>query len=181
MKLFKNLFIGLVLGTATLPTLISPAVASGDLAVFTTRKDYYINAYDSTGNVRAQRRGNTTNVNASDEIFRLLDLNGGSLKSGDKLCIKTRKGYYINAYDSTGNVRAQRTGNCSDVNASDEIFTIYKVDGSGRIRSGDKVYLKTRKGYYINAYDSTGDVRAQRTGNTTNVNASDEIFTIYFR
>ncbi len=93
---------------------------------------------------------------------------------------KTRKGYYINAYDSTGNVRAQATGNCSNVNVSDEIFTIYKVNGSGRIRNGDKVYLRTRKGYYINAYDSTGNVRAQKTGNIYDINASDEIFTIYF-
>ncbi|MDJ0717186.1 MAG: hypothetical protein QNJ54_23710 [Prochloraceae cyanobacterium] len=146
-----------------------------------TRSGYYLNAYDSIGNVTAIPKGNTIRLEASDEIFRLVDLNGGVLKDGDRICIKTRRGYYLNAYDSTGNVTAIPRGNCSDINRSDEIFRIVKVNGSGTISSGDRICIKTRRGYYLNAYDSKGNVTAIPRGNCSDINRSDEIFRIYFK
>jgi|GEM_PF-6248346 len=162
------------------PEVIVKRGEASNLVFFKTRREHFINAHDSAGNVSAQPTGNTVDVDVSDEIFRLIDINGGSLNNGDQICLKTRREHFINAHDSAGNVSAQPTGNCTDINVSDEAFTIYKVNGSGTINSGDKVYLKTRRDHFVNAYDSIGNVSAQPTGNTTDVNLSDEIFTIHY-
>ena len=178
MKLFKSILAGLVLGAATFPTLISPAAASGDLVMLKTRAGYSLNSHGSTGNVSAIPKPNYDPA-VSDEIFRLFDLNGGSLRSGDKVYLKTRAGYFFNSRGSTGNVSAIPHINM-DPNVSDEILTIYKVNGSGTIERGDKVYLKTRAGYFFNSHGSTGNVSAIRNANL-NPKVSDEIFSIYFR
>ena len=89
-----------------------------------TRRGTYFNAYDSTGPVSAGHPQAHPDPLVSDEIFTLIDRNGWQLESGDRVVIRTRRGTYFNAWDSSGNVSASRLAYHPDSTVSDEIFTI---------------------------------------------------------
>lgn len=148
--------------------------------IFQTRKNYYINCYDSKGACQAQPTFSNDPA-VSDEIFSLVDLNGGALMNGDKIMLKMRTGYYVNSYDSGGSIQAQPTYS-DDPAVSDEIFSIYKVSGSSggnQIKAGDKIMIKTRRNYAFNCYDSQGACKAIPNSNN-DYRVSDEVFTIKF-
>lgn len=148
--------------------------------IFQTRIGYYLNCYDSKGKCQAQPTY-SDNPSVSDEIFRLVDLNGGSLVHGDKIMLKTRAGYYINSYDSAGSIQAQPTYS-DNPSLSDEIFRVFKMSGSSagnEIKNGDKIMIKTRRNYAFNCEGSVGKCQAIKNAND-NYRVSDEIFTINF-
>jgi hypothetical protein len=123
----------------------------------------------------------SNNPDISDEIFTLIDLNGGALMHGEKIMLKMRTGYYVNSYDSGGVIQAQPTYSDNPV-VSDEIFTILKVSGSSggnQIKAGDKIMIKTRRNYAFNCYDSKGACQAIPSF-SEDYRISDEVFTINF-
>ncbi len=94
------------------------------------------------------------------ETFRLIDLNGGSLTSGDVVNLASDKGTYVVAENGGGG-----TLNVDRPNAGPwEEITILKANGSGKIHSGDIVLLRTKNGQFIVAEDGGGGrVNANRT------------------
>jgi hypothetical protein len=94
------------------------------------------------------------------ETFRLIDLNGGSLTSGDVVNLASDQGTYVTAEDGGGG-----TLNVNRPNAGPwEEITILKANGSGEIHSGDIVVLRTKNGQFIVAEDGGGGrVNANRT------------------
>ena len=178
MKKFTLLIsINLLLGLISIPIV---AASQTTRVIFSTRSGYYLNCYDSQGACQAKPTY-SNNPAISDEIFTLVDLNGGYLMNGDKIMLKMRTGYYVNSYDSAGVIQAQPTYS-DDPNVSDEIFTVYKVRGSSggnKIKSGDKIMIKTRRNYAFNCYDSRGACKAIPTF-SDDYRISDEVFTIRF-
>jgi hypothetical protein len=105
------------------------------------------------------------------------------LESGDLVVIRTRRGYYFNAWDSSGDVGASVLAYPPDLNManiSDEIFTLIKVGGSAgnTIQNEDRIVIRTPYGYYFNADGSRGKVSASRLAYYPDPTFSDEIFTI---
>lgn len=157
-----------------------PEPPSNPQVIIQTRRLYSLNCFDSVGKVSAVDHAHP-DPGISDEIFTFSKYDGsvGPIGHGDRIVIKTRRGYYFNSYDSAGPVSGV-PGFSADPNASDEIFTIARVNGQpGALRSGDAVYFITRRGYYLNAFDSIGDVKAIN-GYSDNPAISDEIFRLQF-
>jgi hypothetical protein len=181
MNLLKSGLIACLALVSSINTFGMQALAeTTSLVMFKTRAGYYVNSYDSRGALKAIPEANF-DPNVSDEIFRLKDLNGGSLKNGDLIMLKTRAGYYVNSYDSRGALKAIPEANF-DPNVSDEIFRLKKIDGSSgsTIRNGDKILIQTRRGYFFNCVGSIGKCQAIENANY-DPKVSDEIFTIRFR
>ena len=165
-------------------TLYSPRITSTPLQYhliyLTTRTSKYINCYDSRGILSAQDNF-CSNQQISYEIFWISQYTGDSeIHHGDKIIIMTRSWYPINCYNSRGEIRAH-DNLCLNPEISDEIFTIYKLNGNnGEIISNeDKIYFQTRYGYYFNCYDSRGKLSAQ-SNFCLEPSISDELFTIHF-
>lgn len=151
-------------------------INSGDRILLKTRRDYYLNSYDSTGAVSAIN-SHSDNEHISDEIFTIERLSGsGAIHDGDQVLIRTRRNYYFNAYDSRGGVTAIPSAN-RDPSISDEIFTIHRLNGPGVVTGSDVVFFTTRAGYYLNSYDSVGGVSAVPNMNRV-WGVSDELFSI---
>lgn len=144
----------------------------------------YTTAFQSSGGyfmVAEDGGGNVLNCDRTAigpwETFTLIDLNGGSLESGDLVNIQSVGGYFVVAEGGGGDVvNCDRT-----VAQSWETFLIEKVGGSGVIGWGDPVSLQASNGWsggggnYVVAEDGGGSV--------VNANRSAvgpwETFTIY--
>jgi len=129
---------------------IDPAVG------FRTQNGHYIVAESGGGErVYANRTGQ-----GAWETFTLVDLNGGSLVSGDRVRLQAYNGYYLVA-ELGGNdtVNANRL-----VPGAWEEFRIIKTSGSGPIVNGNSVALQTINNYYVVAEGGGGGVvNANRT------------------
>jgi len=94
------------------------------------------------------------------ETFRLVDLNGGSLTSGDVVNLASDQGTYVVAENGGGGTLSVNRPNAGTW----EEITVLKVNGSGAINSGDVVVLRTKNGQFIVAEDGGGGrVNANRT------------------
>jgi len=94
------------------------------------------------------------------ETFRLIDLNGGSLTSGDVVNLASDQGTYVTAEDGGGGTLSVNRPNAGPW----EEITVLKVNGNGAINSGDVVVLRTKNGQFIVAEDGGGGrVNANRT------------------
>jgi hypothetical protein len=77
------------------------------------------------------------------ETFTVIDLNGGSLESGDLINIQSIGGYYVVAEGGGGDVvNANRTAA-----QAWETFRIEKLNGGGTIGSGDPISLQAYNGW----------------------------------
>lgn len=107
--------------------------------------------------------GSTVNANrdiaSTWETFSLIDLNAGSLNSGDFVNIVTQNGRYMVAEGGGGGVvNANRTAA-----GPWEKFRVLKVNGSGIIGSGDTIALSASNGQYVVAEGGGGaNVNANR-------------------
>lgn len=94
------------------------------------------------------------------ETFTLVDMNGGSLMSGDPIRLQAHNGYYVVAElggGDTVNANRQTPG-------AWEEFRIIRTAGPGVIVSGNQVALQTINNYYVVAELGGGDVvNANRT------------------
>lgn len=92
--------------------------------------------------------------------FKIIDVNGGSLMSGDTVHIQTNKNYYLMAFGGGGGDVAT-----SAWAMSWETFTIIKVGGSGAISGGNSVALLGPNGahYVVAEGGGGGTVNCNRT------------------
>lgn len=117
---------------------------------------YYVVAENGGGDVV---NANRTAI-GSWEKFTLIDLNGGSLESGDLVNLQSVGGYYVVAESGGDDVV-----NCNRTTPlSWETFRIAKVSGAGTIHSGDAISLQASNGWsgaggnYVVAEDGGGSV-----------------------
>jgi hypothetical protein len=97
------------------------------------------------------------------ESFTLIDQNGGTLVSGDKISLLAWNGQYYLKPATAGNHQLQATS--TQMTAAEQ-FTIIRVAGAGSITNGDSVALKANNGQYVcaeNGGGGTGIVNANRT------------------
>lgn len=94
------------------------------------------------------------------ESFTLIDLNSGSLESGDYVFVQTNSFYYFNA-DYCGGFALSAVATYP---SSFQTFRIWKVGGSGTIGNGESVAFETYCGYFVVAEGGGGGVvNADRT------------------
>ncbi|HXI57330.1 MAG TPA: glycoside hydrolase family 16 protein [Polyangia bacterium] len=86
------------------------------------------------------------------ETFALVDINGGSLDSGDRVFIRAGNGQYLQAANGGGSTLSAG-GN--DTQAW-ETFTLIKQSGGGSIKTGDVVGLQTVSGGWVSAENGGG-------------------------
>lgn len=94
----------------------------------------------------------------SNEGFEMTDLNGGDLRSGDTINLKTNLGQYVVAeYGGGDAVNANRP-----VAAQWEGLKIVEIGGDGIIQDGDRVAFQTYDGHYLIADNGGGgDINAR--------------------
>lgn len=93
------------------------------------------------------------------ESFTLVDLNGGALRDGDFVQLRSADGHYLCAEGGGGGeLVADRTNG-----GAWETFRIERLDGAADISSGDRVAFRASSGHYLVAELGGGDVaRANR-------------------
>lgn len=150
---------------ASTPTLDAGTVTSdagglttGSLVRFrTVLKGAYLMATYG-GGARVDARSVTA---GAWETFRVVDLNGGDMVSGDSVQLVASSGQYVTALNGGGGVlTADRTS------ASGwETFILRRIAGAGVVQSGDEISLCTvLTGQYVSAAEGGGgDVTADRT------------------
>jgi hypothetical protein len=150
-------------------------IISGTKVQIKTQVDRFWSCENSKGRVQVVEKA-SDNVGTSDEIFNIVGVGGGVLRSGDKVLFRTRVGYYLGCNGSSGVMQAvlRKGGNTTQ----DETFIIIKVGGNGNIQPGDKFHLKTQAegNFYLNSIKSTGPVSAVEM--KKNDPGRDETFTL---
>jgi beta-glucanase (GH16 family) len=95
------------------------------------------------------------------ETFKIVDLNGGKLESGDAVALETERGSLVSAQNGGG---GDVTATATSIQAW-ETLRIQKADaGTGPIESGSVVGFQTIAGNYLRAVDGGGgEVNAEAT------------------
>src|SRR5579859_5930263 len=86
------------------------------------------------------------------ETFTLVDINGGSLQSGDSVFVRAGNGQYFQAANGGGSTLDAASNNTLGW----ETFTIVKQGGSSAIASGDVVGLQDSTGTWVSAANGGG-------------------------
>ncbi|QDZ18580.1 hypothetical protein A3770_02p10980 [Chloropicon primus] len=110
------------------------------------------------------------------ETFTMFDLNGGALNSDDdvNLALVSASGCYWQAENGgNGDIVTSK-----DYDAPYEIFRIVRQGGDGEIKNGDKVYLKTNKGYFVMAHGHGGGQVTASREEVTEEHDEEEQFTL---
>ena len=101
-----------------------------------------------------------SSINPLTTQFKIIDINGGSLMSGDTVHIQTNRNYYLMAFNGGG----------GDVATSGwamalETFRIIKVGGTGQISNGNSIALLGPNGihYLVAENGGGGTVNCNRT------------------
>jgi hypothetical protein len=93
-----------------------------------------------------------SSIDSLTSQFKIIDVNGGSLNSGDTVHIQTNRNYYLMAFGGGGGDVAT-----SGWAMSWETFTIVKVGGTGQISGGNSVALLGSTGaHYVVAEGGGG-------------------------
>ena len=127
------------------------------LSVTTTDYTSTFKAYDNAHYLSA-RYGGGSDVNAepttigNNERFSMVDVNGGTLMSGDYVYLMVANGKYVSATNGGGSTVVAQF----DTPLTWERFTIQKMNGTGQIFTGDKVALQVLNGQYISAVNGGG-------------------------
>ncbi len=107
---------------------------------------------DNCGGSTVSARGTTV---GNCETLRLVDLNGGTLQSGDSITLRVyATNWYFTAQNGGG---AAMLANSLSGGAF-ETFVLSKTTGSGTISNGDTVSLRASNGNYCSAELGGGDV-----------------------
>ncbi|HYK01828.1 MAG TPA: hypothetical protein VE974_08730 [Thermoanaerobaculia bacterium] len=144
---------------AVYKTLSRDWVNTGRPALSVATVDYTstFKAYDNAHYLSA-RNGGGSDVNAepttigNNERFSMLDVNGGTLMTGDYVYLQVANGNYVGATNGGGST-VVATANTP---ITWERFTIQKMNGTGQIFTGDKVALKVLNNQYISAVNGGG-------------------------
>lgn len=126
------------------------------IALRTTSKGLYLVAENGGNGIINANRASV----GPWEIFRLIDLNGGTLNSGDSINLISDQGAFVVAENGGGNAL---NANRSSAGPWEKI-SIIKLNGTGVINNGDTVALRSSTGHYVVAEDGGGGrVNANRT------------------
>lgn len=87
------------------------------------------------------------------ETFSLIDVNGGSLASGDSVQIRTGGGQFFRAVNGALDATATTAG-------TSETFRIVRRTGTGTITSGTEIALVAQSGQYVTATNGGGSTVA---------------------
>jgi hypothetical protein len=100
------------------------------------------------------------NIDSLTSQFKIIDVNGGQLMSGDAVHIQTNRNYFLMAFNGGGGDVAT-----SGWAMSWETFTILKVGGTGAISGGDSIALLGSNGihYLVAEGGGGGTVNCNRT------------------
>jgi len=90
------------------------------------------------------------------ETFSLIDVNGGSLVSGDSVYVKAGNGQYFQALNGGGSSLNAGSNNTQGW----ETFKLVKQSGTGTINTGDVVGLQASTGSWVSAENGGGNVFA---------------------
>lgn len=94
--------------------------------------------------------------------FKIQDVNGGTLYSGDQVHIQTNRNYFMTAVN--GGCTSCGVNATSSWTMSYQTWTIIRIAGFGPINPGDQVAFQSANGYYMSAELGGGsDVNANRT------------------
>lgn len=130
-----------------LPVSTTPVTIAG-VTLRTTLQSRYVGAQNNGGGAV-----NATATAAQGwETFSFVDLNGGTLESGDSVRIRAGGGQYFQALNGGGsslNAAATSAG-------TSETFRIVKKSGSGTIQTNDVVGLQAATGTWISAQNGGG-------------------------
>ncbi len=99
-------------------------------------------------------------INSLTSQFKIIDVNGGSLMSGDTVHIQTNRNYYLMAFNGGGGDVAT-----SAWTMTYETFRIIKVGGTGQISNGNSIALLGPNGthYLVAENGGGGTVNCNRT------------------
>jgi hypothetical protein len=88
-------------------------------------------------------------------IFKIIDINGGVLMSGDAVHIQTNRNFFLMAYNGGGSGVTANSGWAMQW----ETFTIQNVNGSVGIGAGDQISLRSSNGnHYLVAEGGGGGI-----------------------
>jgi len=136
--------------TSSTPVSEAAAVAgSYSITLKTLTLGKYLVAENGGGGVVNANR----DAAAGWETFTLIDLNGGTLQSGDSITLQASNGQYLCAENGgSGAINANRA------TAQDwETFILRRIAGTGTVSTGDQVSLQTKtKGLYVCAVNGGG-------------------------
>jgi len=124
---------------------------------FRTDNGRYLNVPNGGG---GDFNATTTFISPLTSQFKIIDVNGGSLMSGDTVHIQTSKNYYLMAFGGGGGDVAT-----SAWAQAFETFRIIKVGGTGQIGNGSSVALLGPNGihYLVAENGGGGTVNCNRT------------------
>ncbi|HVS00758.1 MAG TPA: hypothetical protein VMW27_29325 [Thermoanaerobaculia bacterium] len=88
--------------------------------------------------------------------FTITDLNGGALRSGERVTLQSHSGFYLST-DGTGKVTAK-----SAEAGPAETFVLWKIGGTGTIQGSDDIALQAGSGRYV-IVEGSGQLRAAGT------------------
>jgi hypothetical protein len=127
------------------------------LSVATVDYTSTFKAYDNAHYLSA-RNGGGSDVNAepttigNNERFSMIDINGGTLMSGDYVYLQVANGNYVSATNGGGSTVVAQF----NTPLTWERFTIQKISGTGQIFTGNQVALKVLNNQYISAVNGGG-------------------------
>lgn len=117
-----------------------------------------LKAYNGQYVVSEGGGGGVVNANRSNprqwETFNLIDINGGSLVSGDSVSFRTFNKHYLVAEGGGGREILANKTHASTWGT----FIISKISGTGIVNLGDKVSLQASNGQYLVAERGGGSV-----------------------
>jgi predicted chitinase len=115
---------------------------------FRTQVGYFVGASNDGGSTVIA----TATVAQAWETFSLIDINGGSLASGDSVYIKAGNGQYFQALNGGGSSLNAGSNNTQ----AWETFKVVKQNGSGTLKTGDVVGLQANSGSWVSAENGGG-------------------------
>jgi hypothetical protein len=119
---------------------------------FKTANNHYIVAESGGGEAMYANRS----ALGSWETFTLIDVNGGTLQSEDRIRLQAHNGYYVVAEAADPNNNYLVNANRLAPFAWEE-FTIVKLNGGGAIVNGDQVAIRTAHNRYFAAAGGSGE------------------------
>jgi hypothetical protein len=125
----------------------SPTTVNG-VSFLATLNNTYVGA---TNNGGSSVVATATTVQAW-ETFSLVDINGGSLESGDSVYVKAGNGQYFQALNGGGSSLNAGSNNAQ----AWETFKVVKKSGGGTINTGDVVGLQASTGSWVSAENGGG-------------------------
>ncbi len=135
--------------TAGSPTTISPVTLR-------TANGHFVSASNGGGGAIIA----SATVAQAWERLTLVDVDGGSLQTGDVVLLRAGDGHYWMAQNGGGAELTATSNNQEEW----ETFRIFKRDAPGAISSGDRIGLKTANGAWVSAEDGGGHLVTARAG-----------------